>query len=644
MNEHDLSKCHCEKAGFCSVFNMEMGISPPNFSWCQSATEEQRLRFLQNNKRTVRKIKQRENFVSIINFFDELPKKSSEFAVCVIPANDSAVELLKISRDSIKSYAEKCGADYIELTGDQCEEWPIGNKYRLYQVTSKYEKTVFFDCDMIIKDNAPNLFKITPNDKIAAYDEWYDYENREWISEQYRLINKAFNRQSDFNIPRSMINSGLLVIPKSCCEYYKQPEEPYPKIWCFDQQYLTQTLPDDKFFRLDRRWNHTFHSRKFWKDIDNCYVYHINGEKNQTSRKKILECLKDGITCEYEMTTRDWNLPEKYDLPDCMDDVEIVTVHYNATQSKRLTHTYKLWMESLKNIAPFVKCYELVFDDREPEIPGSIVIRGSLDKHCLWQKESLLNLAFKGVSANKKYFLWIDHDCAFRSPSWLTYAVDKMKKGFDFVQLFNILAWTDNYGGLELLKFGRCHCLQSPDVVLDNGRIESVSNLPLGFEGVEHNTYIGNPGLAWGGRIDSIKKIGDSPWPNAVVGSGDEYFCMGLVRQLDIQRIMGALIGGKNGRALKEHGKIYSKKILKTVDKIARQYFNVSYCPYPVFHIWHGDNKNRQYVSRHNIITECKLDLDNDIFINDDGIYELVEEKQYASKRFYKFFLDRKED
>lgn len=631
--DKDLSKCQCERAGFCPIFNVEMGISPPNFAWCQTATERQRERFFEINKNTVRKVKERKGFVPIMSYHDDLPEKTSDFAVCVIPANESAMELLDVSRDSIKSYAEKCGADYIELTGNQCEEWPIGNKFRLYHVTSVYEKTVFFDCDVIVRGNAPNLFKITPNDKVSAYDEFHDWPSKDWIIAQYRIINKGFDRSADFNIPKFMINSGVLVIPNSCCEYYKQPADPFPKIWCFDQQYLSMCLPDEKFFRLDRRWNNCLATSGFWDGLETSYVQHVNGERNQKARKNLLQQLVSGVTSEYEAISKNWKLPTSYALPDNMDEVEIVTIHYNAIQSKRLTKTYKLWIKSLKNIAPFVKCYEIVFDGREPEIPNSIVIPASLDKNCLWQKESLLNLAFKNIDKNKKYFFWIDHDACFQSPKWLEYALDKMKNGFDFVQLFDVIAWSDKYGNIEMIKRGRVSSLQ-----------DKSAKIPSQFDGVEINRYVGNPGLAWGARVDSLKKIGESPWPNAVIGSGDEYFCMGIVRQLDIQRIMSALIGGTKHRALKEFGKTYSKLMLETIDNIAELHFNSTFCPWPAFHIWHGDSKNRQYVTRHDIITDCELDLDNDIYINEDGIFEFVEDKRHASKRFYKFFLDRKED
>lgn len=635
----DLSKCHCEKAGFCPIFNLEMGISPPNFLWCQSATEEQRKTFFQNNQKVVKNVKERPNFAPVVNFYDKLPEKKSNFAVCVIPANDSAAELLDISRESIKSYAEKCGADYIELSGNQCEEWPIGNKFRLYEVSSTYDKTVFFDCDVIVKEETPDLFKITPNDKISAYDEYHDWSDKKWIVEQYRLINKGFDRPPDANIPRFMINSGVLVIPKSCCEYYKQPDVPYPKIWCFDQQYLSMVIPDDKFFRLDRRWNNCFATVDFWDFIENSFIFHINGVKEgdanfaPNARQSLMEYFRDTPRpTEYGCKTRNMGLPDSYNLPHNMDEVEIITYHYNLTQSKNLTRTYKTWIRSLKNIAPHIKCYEVVFDDREPEIDGSIVIRADSKKNCMWQKESLMNLAIKNIPDHKKYFFWIDHDQCYASPNWLNECVEKINNGFDFVQLFKMNHYLDKTHSILDSSYSRAYVCHTQDNKGSRNRR-------------------GAPGLGWACNTNSLKKI--TPLPNTMIGSGDEWLAAGLLRQIDFYIYVEGGIGHKevwhnnkykNARELSKYAKVTRDHIVKHIKMTMEKYFNTSYCTADSFHLWHGDFSNRQYLSRYEIISDCKIDIEKDIFVNEDGLLEFKEYKLDASKRLYKYFLDRKED
>lgn len=40
-----MGKCICDKHGYCEYFRQEMTYSPPNWQWCQSATEEERKKY-----------------------------------------------------------------------------------------------------------------------------------------------------------------------------------------------------------------------------------------------------------------------------------------------------------------------------------------------------------------------------------------------------------------------------------------------------------------------------------------------------------------------------------------------------------------------------------------------------------------------
>lgn len=270
----DLSKCSCDKAGFCPVFRRDMDSK--NHHWCQTSSKDKKINYYQQNVGVLKKDKPKDGSMVIpAVFYDRLPEKKSNIAICTIPANDAAMRHLNISRDSIASYAKRCGADYIELRGDQHEQWPMSNKYRLYQVTSKYDKTLYVDCDVIIKPQASNIFDSTPDDKISIIDEYSEIENdRDWIREEKRAIANYFNiKYVDNDI---MFNAGVMVIPRSLCEYYKEPTKPYPKYWCFDQNYLCLTLPEKFLNLLDLKWNKEYIHKSFNQTNKDAFFLHIN--------------------------------------------------------------------------------------------------------------------------------------------------------------------------------------------------------------------------------------------------------------------------------------------------------------------------------------------------------------------------------
>lgn len=312
----DFSKCQCPHHGWCDLLKKEMTYDPPNWQWCQSLSGDQRESYYHSLlKSSAGKIIQKANNaneVDIVSFYDELPDQSSDYAVCVIPSNNYAMDLLNISRDSIQAYAKKYGADYIELTGDQNPNWPMANKYRVYHVTSKYKKTLYLDCDILIKDNAPDIFKITPDDKISAYEEYEIFsmpngEHFQWVRNDYEIIigkylpnNHSFVDNGKICFPDQMINGGVLVIPNSEAHYYKQPEYPYPKTWCFDQQFLTVLLHrDNKFFNLDKKWNFEFIRHDFWEKNHSAYFLHFNAARPDSYRQTVMQRFKAGNTIRY---------------------------------------------------------------------------------------------------------------------------------------------------------------------------------------------------------------------------------------------------------------------------------------------------------------------------------------------------------
>ena len=164
----------------------------------------------------------------------------------------------------------------------------------------------------------------------------------------------------------------------------------------------------------------------------------------------------------------------------------------------------------------------------------------------------------------------------------------------------------------------------------------------------------GAPGLGWACNIESLKKI--SPLPNTIVGSGDEYLAAGILRQPDWLRVLEWSFGKGNlnwPKSIKDNlekdrldrmNVVAKHNIMKHVDETMRKYFNTSYCDADSFHLWHGDVCNRQYHTRYSIIEECDISIDEDIFVNENGLLEFKEHKLDASERLYKFFLDRKED
>ena len=296
----DLSQCICDKPGWCPVFEKEMGTMPPNWKWCQDCSQHDREEHFERTRKSVTTLVQSTDphLASLINFYDELPPQQSEYAVCVVAANDYALEHLSVTRESIVEYAKLCNADYIELTGDQNQDWPMGNKYRIYQVTKKYKKTLYLDCDIFVKSGSPNIFKNTPDDKISAYDEFKDVTKKQkdlgWLRSIEKWVFANILDEPYESTVDNMLNGGGLVIPQSLADLYRQPQKCYIKEWCFDQVLLSCLVPEELLNRLSFKWNCEFEAGPtFWSRSCKSHFIHVNNVKQQDKRLRFLSMFSD---------------------------------------------------------------------------------------------------------------------------------------------------------------------------------------------------------------------------------------------------------------------------------------------------------------------------------------------------------------
>ena len=210
----------------------------------------------------------------------------------------------------------------------------------------------------------------------------------------------------------------------------------------------------------------------------------------------IIECRKGIHNPDAYCPERKWGVVSRVeynnfvsDWSDAVNDVDLIAVHFNPTRSVRRRETFYEWAPTLGMLRQRLRVVELVLDDDEPEIDGSIVIRGTRQKHLLWQKEPLLQTMLE--RSTKRYFAWLDHDIVIERPDWLEDAMRQLRTGCDAVQLFKEVSYLGPDQRLQRIKPG------------------AAANGP------------GAPGGMWIAKTRFLKNIGGFPLYQ-IVGSGDE--------------------------------------------------------------------------------------------------------------------------
>lgn len=168
-------------------------------------------------------------------------------AVFTISTDTYFKELAKLTHPSIKAYAEKIGAEFINISQPNNtfanQKWL---KFEVFSLLNKYDRIIYFDTDLIIREDCPNLFEKVPEDKLG-------------IAIESRYVSRASEMHSAmkfFEIPLEWkghyYNSGVMVLSRRHRQYFKLPKD-FNK---FDNPtaYINLIIQKEKVKTVDLDW------------------------------------------------------------------------------------------------------------------------------------------------------------------------------------------------------------------------------------------------------------------------------------------------------------------------------------------------------------------------------------------------------
>ena len=298
----DLSRCTCEKAGFCPVFNKVMGTSPPNWKWCQDTTEEKRKDYLDKCS----SVKIRPNKIERNNyhttFFKEVesdPEPNPNNKNLILTVGAGQIEsLIQFSGSLFEEYAKRCEADFIFLTGQTQDYWGH-EKFRIKKYIPAYERTLFVDIDILIKRSAENIFKHIENDYVSMHDDRPFLHEKWGIQDKRKLLISRFdtdaNTAEKLATTKKVYNTGVVLNSREHDKLWEPIDYNFRKThWdeqfqveanCLHYKYKTKDLPT------------RFNCQKWMKEFDDLkgsaeFIHYAGDEEREENMKKDLElCL-----------------------------------------------------------------------------------------------------------------------------------------------------------------------------------------------------------------------------------------------------------------------------------------------------------------------------------------------------------------
>lgn len=224
---------------------------------------------------------------------------------------------------------------------------------------------------------------------------------------------------------------------------------------------------------------------------------------------------------------------------------------------------------------------------------------------------------------------WLDCDVIFENSDWASHTMDVLGHFF-LLQLFE--RWEDLSCDFK-----------------DNVPLHEISgaDLELSRESAAYQITQGGPvkddfqrasgqsrfttGLGWACKRELLT---EHPLYDAcIIGGGDRMIFAAAMGWFDLAVNWHKMTGRR-----KAHFLIWARKFYDSTQG------RIGTIPGRLFHLWHGNLANRNYVSRFNILAKHNFDPFRDIELDSQGIWKWASEKPEMHQDMVEYFASRKED
>jgi ADP-heptose:LPS heptosyltransferase len=173
--------------------------------------------------------------------------------VLTITFGEKYKEIASLTHPTLKRYADRIGADFKVITEKLIsKEFIHFEKFQIYDLLLEYERIIFIDSDIIVRDDAPSLFDIVPYNELGAFNEGF-LDRAGALSVICQKYGQKFKEDWD----GCYYNTGVLVISRLHRPLFKLPSEQHVIGHFYEQDYLNMKIYLDKIktFKLDYKFN-----------------------------------------------------------------------------------------------------------------------------------------------------------------------------------------------------------------------------------------------------------------------------------------------------------------------------------------------------------------------------------------------------
>ena len=292
--------------------------------------------------------------------------------------------------------------------------------------------------------------------------------------------------------------------------------------------------------------------------------------RNNIKKEEYINKINNFDISRNKFTLIDYNEPE-------IKDMAIIIVFFNFTKSIRIIQNLLLIKNKLEMAKIPFYIGEIVFDNDNFLLNKADNIFQYRTNSYMFYKENLINVIEEQIPFSYTKILAMDADLLFDNPDWYSIASQTLDN-FTICQGFNIATWLS----------------------LDFNILQTKESIVI-------NKNHGHPGFIWGYNREWFKQYKLVDY--TIIGGGDSILQFALFNLNFMLRFD------------------YLENILTNYKNKIKDTFTISFIDINVYHLYHGNFSNRQYVDRHAIINtfiqennlESIIDL---VDINENKLYE----------------------
>lgn len=302
-------------------------------------------------------------------------------------------------------------------------------------------------------------------------------------------------------------------------------------------------------------------------------------------------------------------------------EAAIVACFFNPTNNPYRTKAFNVFYDTIKHLNHMV--IECVIGDAKPELPENSNIKRVYTDTLLWHKETLLNLAIKNLPPKYKYVFWVDADVLFTNKNWLVESVEKLKT-VNIIQPFEFCVH------LEKDELEPSFDMESAKISVDS--IMTINRHPMVWRSFASNAedspsrscsdnydYHGHVGFAWGAKRSILEAC--RLYDRALIGGADHIMAHAAAGHIPHSCITKSFTDD-----------------IQSVNEWSRDFHAqvkglIGYTNGDLYHIWHGDLKDRQYLKRIKEFTGTSKTITNR---DENGLFKTDKDnyvREYFDKR-----------